>query len=204
MLTRITCSVLFFFFNYYYLLLADLRPFPLKDSSSSRPMSQTGPPARNGSSRQHSHSVSLGAVNMHNRVTRRKSMTSSAANNSTAAAALVAALKESGESLPTSTPAPPPPAASTSHRRRLSSVKKGMEPHSMTAGSALGSSIARARAGSNIDHGYARKVSPNASGGNQGGSAPVSTKNRGRRASEGSHLIRGEGKRVPVEIKCER
>lgn len=132
-------------------------------------------------------------------------MTASAANNSAAAAALVAALKESGESLPTPAPAPPSSASSSSHRRRLS-VKKSLEPHSMGgAGSALGSSIARARAGSNVDQGFGRKLSPtNAIDGNSAGSAPVSTKNRSRRASEGSHLIRGEGKRVPVEIKCER
>ncbi|KAK2767424.1 hypothetical protein FQN54_003580 [Arachnomyces sp. PD_36] len=170
-------------------------------SSSSRPLSQTALPPRHANSRQHSHSISLGAVNMNNRVTRRKSMTSSAANNSAAAAALVAALKESGESLPT--PPPHPSTASSSHRRRLS-VKKSLEPHSIGSGSGLGSNIARARAGSTIDHAYGRKLSPHAIDENSVGSAPVGTKNRSRRASEGSHLIRGEGKRVPVEVKCER
>lgn len=128
-------------------------------------------------------------------------MTSSAANNSAAAAALVAALKESGETLPT--PGPPSSASSSSHRRRLS-VKKSLEPHSMGTGSGLASNIARARAGSTVDHGFGRKLSPHAIDENSVGSAPVSTKNRSRRASEGSHLIRGEGKRVPIEVKCER
>ncbi|KLJ08413.1 hypothetical protein EMPG_16154, partial [Blastomyces silverae] len=33
---------------------------------------------------------------------------------------------------------------------------------------------------------------------------PISTKQRSRRASEGAHLIRGEGKRVMNELRCDR
>ncbi|THC91312.1 hypothetical protein EYZ11_009236 [Aspergillus tanneri] len=61
----------------------------------------------------------------------------------------------------------------------------------------------------------ARKPSPSSSNdesspattavdGSNPASKPVSTKNRNRRASEGSHLVKGEGKRVMAELRCDR
>src|SRR5947207_186472 len=69
----------------------------------SRPSSQhrlstsstsTSLPVRQQQSRHHSHSVSLGSINPHHRVTRRKSMSSTSANN---VAAMAAAVKEAGD-----------------------------------------------------------------------------------------------------------
>lgn len=150
------------------------------------------------------HSVSLGAVNPNHRVTRRKSMTSTAAAN--AAAAVAATLNggkdSNGESVGI-------PMGSSSHRRGLSG-RKGLESSSLGSSSGLGSYLSR----SVNDHAVGRKHSPQSTtpdGNNtavDGGAPvvgkPVSTKNRNRRASEGSHLIRGEGKRVAGELRCER
>ena len=52
-------------------------------------------PARHNTSRQHSHSLSLGSVNPSNRVTRRKSMTSSMVNSVAVIAAAVNGVDES-------------------------------------------------------------------------------------------------------------
>lgn len=173
---------------------------------SSHPFAQAGVPVRQStsSSRHHVHSVSLGAVNPNHRVTRRKSMTSTAAAN--AAAAVAATLNggkdSNGESVGI-------PMGSSSHRRGLSG-RKGLESSSLGSSSGLGSYLSR----SVNDHAVGRKHSPQSTtpdGNNtavDGGAPvvgkPVSTKNRNRRASEGSHLIRGEGKRVAGELRCER
>ncbi|KAL1971079.1 hypothetical protein VTN77DRAFT_30 [Rasamsonia byssochlamydoides] len=167
-----------------------------KDSSVSRPFAQTGTTIRQTNSRHNSHSLSLGAVNANHRVTRRKSMTSTAAAN--AAAAVAASLKEYGES------AAIPVAAS--HRRGLSG-RKGMESSSMGTSSGFSSYLSRSVNG---DSTSGRKHSPSSTDENTAvdGSGPVgrpvSTKNRNRRASEGSHLVRGEGKRVSTELRCEQ
>ncbi|EEP82035.1 predicted protein [Uncinocarpus reesii 1704] len=162
-----------------------------KEASNARPLGQSTPHPRQSSGRLHSHSISLGVVNTNHRVTRRKSMTSTAAANMTAVAA---ALGESAAS--------PGVPLTSYHRRGLSSRKAGSESTSMGSASAFGSYLAQQR-----------KHSPNAAGGNsnsnhnQSGeetssaSRPISTKHRNRRASEGSHLMRGEGKRSLIELK---
>ncbi|PGH17285.1 hypothetical protein AJ79_01168 [Helicocarpus griseus UAMH5409] len=184
-----------------------------KDSSSSRPISHATPPLRQSNGRHHSHSVSLGAVNVNHRVTRRKSMTSTAATNAAAAAAVAAVL---GESPNTSA------LSSSAHHRRGLSSRRAVESTSMGASSGFGSYLARTAGQDGVP---GRKNSPNsidentavednssrvngsgAGGGsnsNNGGKA-VSTKQRSRRASEGSHLIRSEGKRVMNELRCDR
>jgi hypothetical protein len=165
----------------------------------SRPFAQTGTPVRQTASRNHSHSISLGAVNANHRVTRRKSMTTTAAVN--AAAAVAASLKDHGE------PAGIPVIAS--HRRALSG-RKGSESTSMGATSGLSSYLSRSINAASPDSAAGRKHSPSsidentAVDGTGPVGKPISTKDRNRRASEGSHLMRGEGKRVSTELRCDQ
>ncbi|OJJ56784.1 hypothetical protein ASPSYDRAFT_91100 [Aspergillus sydowii CBS 593.65] len=165
-----------------------------KELSLSRPFPHSTP-------RHHSHSISLGAVNSNHRVTRRKSVTTTAAAN--AAAAVAASLGDSPDSTGIAMPA---------HRR---GSRKGLESSSVGATSAFGSYLSRSVNSPNRDSPVARKASPNlAQDGSQmahtvvDGSAPsgkpISTKNRNRRASEGGHLVKGEGKGSRPELRCDR
>lgn len=153
-------------------------------------------PIRQHNQRNHSHSISLGAVNANHRVTRRKSMSSTAAN---AAAVIAASLKDSSE--PNGLP------MIGSHRRALSS-RKGQESTSIGSGSAFGSYLSRSvNAASPDSTTSGRKHSPTVVDENQPGleeTKPISTKNRNRRASEGAPLMRGEGKRVSTEVRCDQ
>ncbi|GLA59383.1 hypothetical protein AtubIFM56815_007613 [Aspergillus tubingensis] len=167
-----------------------------KELSLSRPLPQHN-------SRHHSHSISLGAVNSNFRVTRRKSVTTAAAANA-AAAAVAASMKEapgdgSGLTMP-------------SHRR---GSRKGLESSSVGAPSGFGSYLSRSMNSPSQEPPVARKTSPSQA--NDGSSTgptnadannpnpkPVSTKNRNRRASEGSHLVKGEGKRAMADLRCDR
>ncbi|KAL5366401.1 hypothetical protein BJX96DRAFT_169894 [Aspergillus floccosus] len=160
-----------------------------KELSLSRPLPQSNP--------RHAHSISLGAVNHNHRVTRRKSVTTAAAN--AAAAAVAASLKDESTTVPM-------PAL-----RRGS--RKGLESSSVGAPSGFASYLSRSMNSPSQEPPVARKTSPSQS---QDGSAappaednppstkPVTTKNRNRRASEGSHLIKGEGKRSAPELRCDR
>jgi hypothetical protein len=169
---------------------------PQESSSVSRPLTQAGVPARQPNQRHHSHSISLGAVNANHRVTRRKSMTSTAAAN--AAAAVAASLKDSSEAngFP----------VTSSHRRALSG-RKGLESTSMGHISGFSPYLSRSVNAASPDHTAGRKHSPTAVDENHvadSDTSPVSTKDRNRRASEGAPLMRGEGKRVSTEVRCER
>ncbi|KAE8145156.1 hypothetical protein BDV25DRAFT_165266 [Aspergillus avenaceus] len=163
-----------------------------KELSLSRPLPQSNP-------RHHAHSISLGAVNANHRVTRRKSVTTAAAA-SAAAAAVAASMKDSvGESggIPMS-----------SHRR---GSRKGLESSSVGAPSGFGSYFSRSMNSPGHEPPVARKTSPT-----QPNDVPSSTltavdednsinnKSRNRRASEGSHLVKGEGKRSMAELRCDR
>ncbi|KAL2375630.1 hypothetical protein RJZ90_007965 [Blastomyces dermatitidis] len=186
-------------------------------STPSRPISHTTPPLRQSNGRHHSHSVSLGAININHRVTRRKSMNSTAASNAATAAAVAVAMGESPSAAALST--------STSshhhhhHHRRGLSTRRAIESTSIGTASGFGSYLAR-NAAQNCTPG--RKNSPNsidentavedvspldgsgASAMNSSTGKPIGTKQRSRRASEGAHLVRGEGKRVMNELRCER
>ncbi|KAL4881144.1 hypothetical protein BJY04DRAFT_190066 [Aspergillus karnatakaensis] len=165
-----------------------------KELSFSRPVPQSAP-------RHHSHSISLGAVNSNHRVTRRKSVTTTAAAN--AAAAVAASLKDSPDAVGLAMPA---------HRR---GSRKGLESSSVGAGSAFSSYLSRSINSPSRESLVARKASPSqipedspmaqtAVDGSVPSSKPVSTKNRNRRASEGSHLVKGEGKGSRPELRCDR
>ncbi|KAF9886068.1 hypothetical protein FE257_012003 [Aspergillus nanangensis] len=164
-----------------------------KELSLSRPL-QSNP-------RHHSHSISLGAVNPNHRVTRRKSVTTAAAANA-AAAAVAASMKDAGgdsTGLPVS-----------SHRR---GSRKGLESSSVGAPSVFSSFLSRSMNSPSQEPPVPRKTSPSHS---QDGSATgptdendssdktLTTKNRNRRASEGSQLIKTEGKRPVPDLRCER
>ncbi|RDW57535.1 putative C2H2 finger domain protein [Aspergillus mulundensis] len=165
-----------------------------KELSLSRPFPQS-------THRHHSHSISLGAVNSNHRVTRRKSVTTTAAAN--AAAAVAATLKDSPDSMGIAMPA---------HRR---GSRKGLESSSVGAPSALSSYLSRSINSASRDSLVARKASPSqvqdsspmAQTAVDGSIAPgkqISTKNRNRRASEGGHMVKGEGKGSRPELRCER
>ncbi|KAL4873325.1 hypothetical protein BDV12DRAFT_160842 [Aspergillus spectabilis] len=165
-----------------------------KELSLSRPFPHSAP-------RHHSHSISLGAVNSNHRVTRRKSVTTTAAAN--AAAAVAASLKDSPDSVGLAMPA---------HRR---GSRKGLESSSVGASSAFSSYLSRSINSPSRESFVARKTSPSqlpenspmaqtALDGSAPSSKPVSTKNRNRRASEGSHLVKGEGKGSRPDLRCDR
>ncbi|KAI9929287.1 hypothetical protein ASPWEDRAFT_168873 [Aspergillus wentii DTO 134E9] len=151
-------------------------------------------------SRNHSHSISLGAFNANHRVTRRKSVTTAAAAN--AAAAVAATMKDpSGDS------AGIPVAA---HRR---GSRKGLESSSVGALPGFSSYLSRSMNSPSQESPVARKATPQdanegsttaADGSNPVTSKPVNTKNRNRRASEGSQAIKNEAKRVMADLRCER
>ncbi|KAJ5094563.1 hypothetical protein N7456_010424 [Penicillium angulare] len=150
-----------------------------KELSLSRPLPNPG-------QRQHSHSISLGAVNSNHRVTRRKSVTTAAAN---AAAAVAASMKdgESASSLPMGT-----------HRRSLGG-RKGLESTSVGATSGFSSYLSRSVNSPSQEPPVARKGSP--SGSEDDSKAP---KNRNRRTSEGAQFKSVDGKRLPAELRCDR
>lgn len=168
-----------------------------QELSLSRPLPQSNP-------RHHAHSISLGAVNANHRVTRRKSVTTAAAANA-AAAAVAASLKDSaGESVGVSMPP---------HRR---GSRKGLESSSVGAPSGFGSYLSRSMNSPSHEPPVARKASPtdsndasstnlaNVDGNSSANRSANNNKNRNRRASEGSHLIKGEGKRPMTELRCDR
>jgi hypothetical protein len=96
-----------------------------------------------------------------------------------------------------------------SHRRTFSG-RKGLEPSSGGTAFGFGSYLSRSVNGTGPDPTASRKHSPTSIDENTvvDGSAPVgkpvSTKDRNRRASEGSYLVRGEGKRVSSELRCDQ
>lgn len=175
-----------------------------QETQTSRPMSQhrlsvTSSPAsamaiRNTTARQHSHSVSLGTFNPDHRVTRRKSMNASAANN---VGSLRAALN-ADEHTPRS-----------SNRRSLN-VKN------MGSGRGLGSTPGhgdRSSNGGNHSEGPKRGLFTNADDNDESAIADDFTsaeqadglsKARARRASEGSYLTKGDGKRASGELRCDK
>jgi len=159
-----------------------------KDQPSSRPASGSFSRPSSTTARQHSHSISLAPTNPSHRVNRRKSVITS----TTAQAAIAAALREQGDAsvMPLH-----------NHRRSLGS-RKTMESQSMSARPSM--------------HSYFHGTSGNRSGQDNEAlednsqdedlahsSKSMSTKPRNRRASDGSYLIKGEGKKSGAELRCD-
>ena len=178
---------------------------PMKDSQTNRPQSQNRSsmsltpshslPIRHSTSRHHSHSMSLGAINPSHRVTRRKSMTSTAANN---AAAIAAAINGTDEKTL---------GTSLSNRRSLTLKHSG-------GGRAHESAMAGSTAALTSESGYVQsqngdqRPERDESAVDDGllaeGNSGNSSKARARRASEGAYLSKSEGKRASGELRCEK
>ena len=144
---------------------------------------------RQPSSRHHSQSLSLGSVSGTPRVTRRKSMNASAAHS---AAAIAAALQEDGHAAP----------KYRSLNSRNIGVARNIEPSKNA--SPMGDRIPLSEpSGKDMTATYDEDSAiaddflsiENLSG------VP---KPKIRRASEGSHLSKGEGKRSSGELRCEK
>ncbi len=151
-------------------------------------------PIRHPSSRHHSHSVSLGAINPSHRVTRRKSMTSTVVNN---AAAIAAAINGSDEKTHG--------ASILSNRRSLTLKHNGgmRANESAMAGHNAGSMDGNHAEDRVADHSYRRDESA-VDDSLLAEENNSNSKARARRASEGAHLSKGEGKRASGELRCEK
>ena len=194
------------------LLLTSSLTLCCKESHASRPHSQhrvsmnaatsNNVPLRNSMSRNHSHTVSLGAVNPTHRVTRRKSMTSSAINN---AAAIAAAVNDGSEHLSESF---------HSNRRSLPSKNAGSdrttEPMSIDRSvdfDGVGDAAvtdSRNNPDFTLDPVAVRGGSAIAEGLLPPPREGILTKARNRRASEGAPLSKSDGKRASGELRCEK
>ena len=159
-------------------------------------------PIRHTTSRHHSHSISLGAVNPSNRVTRRKSMTSTAVNNVAAIAAAISGAEE------------PLPGDVLQSSRRSFTLKSGgiRGVESIALGKDTGPSadpypndtVGDHDDGPMVASTYGMDGSAVIDGLATGESEERMSKSRARRASEGAHLSRSEGKRSSGELRCEQ
>ena len=177
----------------------------------SRPQSQHRPsatsvpssniPIRHSTSRHHSHTVSLGTNHSSHRVTRRKSMTSGASNT---AAILRAAMNGSGENLPGN--------LGQMNRRSLpvkhSGSTRSVQPMSIDNGREGGNDAILMDVSTDDNPAYAHGTVLDGSAVADSllppGQEGLGSKARVRRASEGSHLSKGEGKRPSGELRCEK
>jgi len=150
-----------------------------KESSYSRPIS--GSFSRHASSsRPHSGSVSLSATNTNHRVNRRKSVNAQA--SSTAAAAIAAALKERGDA-----------SALPYANHRKSTSRKATESQSMMAKPSMHTYFTTPDQEAVEDNSMDEDMLSE--------EKKMSTKERNRRASEGSHLTKG--KKSGGDLRCE-
>ena len=159
-------------------------------------------PGRHVTSRNHAHTVSLGALNPMHRVTRRKSMTSTAVTN---VAAMVAAARERED---TSLSGMPPDRqhlpVKIDKNNRMADHFEGERQHA--AGRDLYSSSNYQSITDDMeveDEALSRDLIA------VDGLLPIekhgqSSKSRNRRASEGAHLTKSDGKRVSGELRCEK
>ena len=138
------------------------------------------------SSSNRSHSNSLSATNGNHRVHRRKSINAQA--SSAAQAAIAAALRENGD--------PSAILSSSLHRRSIGS-RKNTEPHSMSARPSMHGYFGPAPVNS-IEQDTFEDMSMDEE---EGSDDKSSGKHRNRRASEGSHLIKGSSKKG--ELRCD-
>lgn len=152
--------------------------------SAQRPPSSTGPmsvPARSGASRNHSHSISLGALNSSHRVARRKSMSINKDLSGTVAA--VQGLDDAAlEALIASTP----------------------DGHSAGIHRAGSSSTIRPDAAAHATMAYQGPPGSTAAADEKPAKAKPGLKSsKARRASEGAYLSKSERKRTSGDIRCE-
>ena len=153
-------------------------------------------PPRHATSRHHSHSVSLGAVNPSHRITRRKSLNASAVNNAAAIAAALNDIDKKGSasskrgSLNLKTTPP--------NSRGLESNRPDRSSGDYSLGRLAGNSeTANEEAMDDEDSGAEGDFLPTESLSN-------ASKARARRASEGSYLTKTDGKRSSGELRCDK
>lgn len=157
---------------------------PHSQQRLSEALTPSNMPTRYSSSRQHSHSVSAGSIKPSHRVTRRKSMNNSAVPN--AAAILVALEGFDGK------------ASGTSQRRSFNLKTFGNDSSSNVLRGLEGDEFAVDEDSPTMDDtAVSGRLGTNEAG-------RTMSKARTRRASEGSHLIKGEGKRSSNELRCEK
>lgn len=152
-------------------------------------------PVRHATSRHHSHSVSLGAVNSSHRITRRKSLNASAVNNVNA----IAALKDIDEK------------GSASSKRGSLNLKTAASSRSLELSRYGTSSGDRYPLGGLTGHNEKANEEAMDDEDSNVDDDFLSTENasngsnvRARRASEGSYLTKGESKRSSGELRCEK
>jgi hypothetical protein len=156
-------------------------------------------PTRHSTSRNHSHSVSLGTFNPTHRVTRRKSMTSNAANLSAVAAVIKGMDESSYEALPSfdgRTPIArsltrPEAEYSVGDHRQASSSYSPYTPISHKGSKPVQGESARGESAI-VDEQSMQEHSSSVA------------KARARRASEGAHLTKMDKRTSSGELKCEK
>ena len=171
-------------------------------------LSLSRPLPHSNTQRHHSHSISLGAVNPNHRISRRKSVTTTAAATNAVAAAVAASVKDpaSGEPAAGAAAAASPIPAN----RRGSGRKPPLESSSLGTPSYLSQSMNNPvpQDPSSVAGNFSTAPPSAPDGTNPSTITPTTDphgmKNRNRRASEGSPLVKGEGKRSMAELRCDR
>lgn len=158
--------------------------------------SSSNMPTRHATSRHHSHSVSLGAVNPSHRITRRKSMNASAANNVAAIAAALYDMDEKGSA----------PSKRGSLNLKTAATTRGIESSRHGSTSRDRYTLDRLLGNTENSSGEAMDNEDSAVEDDLLPTENVSTesKARARRASEGSYLTKSEGKRSSGELRCDK
>lgn len=158
--------------------------------------SSSNMPTRHATSRHHSHSVSLGAVNPSHRITRRKSMNASAANNVAAIAAALYDMDEKGSA----------PSKRGSLNLKTAATTRGVESSRHGSTSRDRYTLDRLLGNTENSNGEAMDNEDSAVEDDLLPTENVSTesKARARRASEGSYLTKSEGKRSSGELRCDK
>ncbi|KAG4030524.1 hypothetical protein MFRU_012g02560 [Monilinia fructicola] len=173
---------------------------------SSRPTGQvrltlstnSGSYPRQSHSRNHSHSISGGSLISSSRVTRRKSVSSNVTSNTSNVAALVAAVREAGDNslaMPIST------RRSTMHKNASRSGPMGSLP---SPPSSLPTHRSRSNAAVKTERGESAIDDDNNDEEMEDDEDDDFTKNRMRRASEGSQLLKDGKKANANDLKCDK
>ncbi|QSZ30575.1 hypothetical protein DSL72_000131 [Monilinia vaccinii-corymbosi] len=173
---------------------------------SSRPTGQVrltlstnlGSYPRQSHSRNHSHSISGGSLIPSSRVTRRKSVSSNVTSNTSNVAAIVAAVREAGDNslaMPIST------RRSTMHKNASRSGPMGSLP---SPPSSLPTHRSRSNAAVKEERGGSAIDDDNNDEEMEDDDEDDFTKNRTRRASEGSQLLKDGKKANANDLKCDK
>ena len=142
-------------------------------------------PSRGSNTRHHSHSISLGSINPTHRVTRRKSTNASSVNNASAVRAALHDMSQAGATSVFESNA-------RDNRRSVPDFLHANNHECNSATTSLPRPHARVQDIAVAEGSAAATPQPT-----------VGPKPRARRASEGSYLSKGEGRRASGELRCE-